>query len=341
MSSKSLIKIVFLLFVCLTAVISASAVDSSLDPYLIPWEYKSISETSLLDGELHFFFMAGEGYRVGDESDEDPEKWGDSCLVAFPTGELMLIDSGMPKYAPLLIENLHKLGVERLDYLLISHPHDDHAGAVYTEDGLPDHFEIGQAFYNGAYNANWSDPQRLEKVMAAHDIPLLAISTGFTMDIGDVHLQVISPDPEVVGKTFNTTPDINNSSIVLRIDYKGFSALFTGDIYHLQELNLVRTKPELLDVDLLKMPHHGNSTSNSKKFADAVKPQLAVATGRLVIEATQYYVYTKHGAKVLFDYCDGYIHVFTDGEDISWEHSRERTIDYYDKYEFENIAAAQ
>ncbi len=61
MSNRRFIKIFLLLFVCLTEVISASAGDSSLDPYLIPWEYESISEISLLDGELHFFFMAGEG----------------------------------------------------------------------------------------------------------------------------------------------------------------------------------------------------------------------------------------------------------------------------------------
>ena len=227
----------------------------------------------------------------------------------------------------------------KVDYLIISHPHDDHAGAVYTADGLPDHIGIGQAYYNGAYNASWSDPQRLEKVMAAHDIPLQAISAGFTLDIGDVRLQVISPEPDVIGQTFKTTPDVNNSSIVLRMDYGDFSALFTGDIYQLQEMELVRNAADLLDADLLKMPHHGNSTSNSKKFADAVKPQLAVATGRLVIDAMQYYVYTKNGAKVLFDYCDGYIHVYTDGEKITWEHSRERTIDFYDKYEYENLMA--
>ena len=341
MSESRFFTIVVLIMMCLSSVFSCAAEDSSLDPYLIPWEYGTALEAARQNGELHFFFMAGEGYRVGDSSDSDPEKWGDSCLVAFPNGELMLIDSGMPKYAPLLIENLHRLGVEKLDYLVISHPHDDHAGAVYTADGLPDHIEIGQAYYNGTYNANWSDPYRLENVMASHNIPLQAISAGFTMDIGDVHLQVISPEPDVVGQTFKTTPDVNNSSIVMRFDYGGFSALFTGDIYHVQEMELVRNHADLLDVDLLKMPHHGNSTSNSKKFADAVKPQLAVATGRLVIEATQYFVYTKHVAKVLFDYCDGYIHVYTDGEEMSWEHSRERTIDYYDKYEYENIAAGR
>ena len=136
------------------------------------------------------------------------------------------------------------------------------------------------------------------------------------------------------------TPDINNNSIVLRIDYGDFSALFTGDIYMLKENELVKEKPELLDVDLLKIPHHGHTTSNGRRFGDAVTPQLAVATGRIVLDSSVYYNYTKHGSKVLMDYCDGYIHVTTDGSEISWEHSRERTIDYYDKFEYENINKA-
>ena len=243
----------------------------------------------------------------------------------------------MERYAAVLGENLRRLGVERIDYLLISHQHDDHAGGIYTHGGIPDQFEIGQAFYNGTYNAHWSNPQRLENVLDDHGIPRQAISEGFTMDIGEVHLTVISPSPDVVGQTFETTPEVNNTSIVLRMDYKNFSALFTGDIYKLKEDELVREKAELLDTDLLKMPHHGNGTSNSKAFAKAVTPKLAVATGRLAIQDFNYYVYTMTGAKVLFDLCDGYIHVSTDGEEMEWDQSRERTIDYYDKFEYEAL----
>ena len=171
-----------------------------------------------------------------------------------------------------------------------------------------------------------------------HGIPWQAISEGFTLDIGEVHLQVISPSSDLVGQTLETTPDINNSSIVLRMDYRDFSALFTGDIYNVKERDLTKNKADLLDVDLLKMPHHGNSqTSNGKDFALAISPVLVVATGRTPIDSMTYYYYTKQGARVLFDYCDGYIHAFTDGEEITWEHSRERTTDYYDKFEYENL----
>ena len=337
---KNFLFLVFLTVLSILTVFPGGALaDSSLEPYLLPWEYDSVSEMAEADGELHFFFMASEGYVVSPgSSTSEPEKWGDSCLVVFPNGQLMLIDAGMPNYAPVLIENLHRLGVEKLDYLMISHPHDDHAGSVYAANGLPDHIEIGQAFVNGTYNGDWSEPKRLERVFEEHSIPWQAVSEGFTMDIGEVHLQVISPSPDIVGETLYTTPDVNNSSIVLRMDYKEFSALFTGDIYLVKEWDLTKNKADLLDVDLLKMPHHGNSTtSNSKDFALAVSPALVVGTGHMAIESMTYYYYTKQGAKVLFDYCDGYIHAFTDGIELNWEHSRERATDYYDKFEYENL----
>ena len=72
---------------------AAFAADPSIEAYLIPWEV-SAAETAAADGTLHFYFMAGEGMVVNPNSASSaPEKWGDSCLVAFPNGQLMLIDA--------------------------------------------------------------------------------------------------------------------------------------------------------------------------------------------------------------------------------------------------------
>ncbi len=314
----------------------AAAAQDDFTPYLWPWESADIGAEVRDAGELRFYFMASEGYRMPN-TDDEPEKWGDSCLVVFPTGELMLIDAGMPDYAPILIRNLERLGVKRIDYLLISHPHEDHTGGINVPGGIPDHFEIGTEFDNGTYNYNWSDPHMLEKTMASHGIPREVISEGWTMDIGDVHLQVISPSPDVVGTTLDTTEKVNNASILLRMDYGDFSALFTGDIYQRKEGELVRDKAELLDVDLLKMPHHGEQTSNTRDFAAAVSPKLAVATGRIFVQDYLYKSYTRTGARVRFDMLDGYILVRSDGKTMEWDQSRERETDHFDRLEYENL----
>ena len=316
--------------------VPAVTAEQDYSAYLSPWKSEDIGAETREAGELRFYFMSGEGLRMTNTT-ESFEKWGDSCLVVFPTGELMLIDAGMPDYAPVLIGNLKQLGVTKIDYLLISHPHEDHAGGIYTPDGIPEHFEIGKAFYNGTYNASWDDPYILEKIFSDRDIPLETVSDGWSMDIGDVHLQAISPSPDVIGQFYHNAPDTNNASIVIRMDFGKISALFTGDIYREKENDLIKNKKELLDVDLLKMGHHGHNTSNSKNFAKAVTPQLAVATGSVAIQGHEYFNFTKLGAKVRFDYCDGYIRVRTDGETLEWDQSRERETDFYDVYEYENL----
>ena len=330
------IRVLLLTLVLFCLVLTGAVRADEFDTYVWPWESEDIGAEAREAGELRFYFMSSEGYRMPN-TDDEPEKWGDCCLVVFPTGELMLIDAAETGYAPILIRNLEKLGVKKIDWLLISHQHSDHAGGIYVPDGVPAHFEIGRAFYNGTYNGKWNDPYLLENALDSYGIPREVISEGWTMDIGDVHLRVISPSPDIVGTTLDTTEKINNASILLRMDYGDLSALFVGDIYQSMENKLVRDKAELLDVDLLKMPHHGEQTSNTRDFAKAVSPKLAVATGRIFVQDYLYKSYTRTGAKVRFDMLDGYIRVWTDGKTMEWEQSRERDTDHFDPLEYENL----
>lgn len=127
--------------------------------------------------------------------------------------------------------------------------------------------------------------------------------------------------------------DVNNSSMVLRMDYGEFSALFTGDIYAAKEAQLVAAYSDVLDVDLLKIPHHGYSTSNTTAFANATSPVVAVATGYVQMPVSICNNYRKSGAQVLFDYVDGYIHVWSDVmQNIGWETSKERTGLFQERY---------
>ena len=90
-----------------------------------------------------------------------------------------------------------------------------------------------------------------------------------------------------------------------------------------------------LDTDLLKIPHHGAMSSSSEVFANAVTPKVAVATGYQAMAAQLYARYTATGSKVYLDFCDGYVHVTSDGKALTWETSRERSTDAYDKYEYQ------
>jgi competence protein ComEC len=106
------------------------------------------------------------------------------------------------------------------------------------------------------------------------------------------------------------TGKINDNSMVFRLDYGEHSALFTGDIYTLAEGHILDTVDNAkLDVDFLKIPHHGWNTSSSAEFVKAVSAKLAVATSFLEMEEQIRRNYVSAKTEVLLDVYDGYIHV--------------------------------
>lgn len=303
---------------------------------VIPWgQGGSIAQQAVDNGTMILCFMSGEGTEIKGGSSESAfgdTKWGDSTLIAFPDGQLMLIDGGMSDYAPLLVENLQALGVTKIDHVVLSHRHDDHYGGLLCIGGVLESFEIGTIYTSGAYNGNSSDPMKLEGKARELDIPHQILRQGDVMDFGGVTMEVLWPQPEVIGTYDDTTEGMNNGSLTLRFDYGEVSALFTGDLYVSGEQALLNAVgEEKLDVDILKIPHHGRSTSSSRSFAEAVTPEIAVATGAIIMEPSVYSVYARLGTRVFMDVYDGYVMVSTDGTGMSWEASRVRDVEVYDK----------
>ena len=301
-----------------------SRLPQELEPYALAWQLDA-PELAERRGEIHYYFMAGEGMVINAASDY-PEKWGDATLVVFPNGETMLIDAAMGAYAPVLVENLRRLGVEKLDYLFISHPHDDHSYGALVEGGVLDSFEVGMAYHSGLVNAAWSK-YSLPEIFAGRGIPAQELKAGDVLTIGGVELKVFSPEDCTGGVTAKGSTNINNLSLVVRFTYGEHTALFTGDIYVERERELVLQYGRELDVDLLKMPHHGTEVSNSRDFAKVTSPEIAVAMGRRMVQKENYYYYAAEGARVLMDEHDGYIHISSDGKTMTYETSRQRLID--------------
>ena len=197
------------------------------------------------------------------------------------------------------LKTLQKLQVSTIDYLVFSHPHNDHAGSAW--EGLFDDFTIGQVYHNGAKNVEWSEEKHIEVICQKYNVPCTAWTAGDTAEFGKaenpVKMQVLWPTAEARTLLQNNEddPSVNALSLVMRFDYGEHSSLFTGDIYQKRNAKTFEVQVEdyegtedllldseykaLLDVDLLKLPHHGNPlTSCSTKFVKAVSPEYAVAT---------------------------------------------------------------
>lgn len=291
--------------------------DVNYEHYMTPYT-GDVTNGGQGDGEIHYYFMAAAGMIMDPDNGGDKDKWGDSCLVVFPDGKTMLIDSGYEVQAPVIIGNLQRMGVTTLDYLLITHAHSDHAGGAFGETStFLNDIKVNQVYYQGMSDTTWDS--RLETKCTEKNIPYEVIDMGDVLTFGEnekqVTLTMLWPG-EDIDKTIDAWQ--NKHSMVFRFDYGEHSSLFTADIYDYTDAKLLElyTSGEL-DADLMKVPHHGLGTNTSSvALLAAVTPDYAVATGSFDIPSTITTRYTNVGATLLEDRFHGYIHISsgTDGE---------------------------
>lgn len=297
---------------------------------LIPWA-EDAALFSKESGTIRFYFMSGEGQYMASSKDK---KYGDSCLVTFPNGEVMLIDGARVDYAPTLVENLRRLGITRVDHLVLSHMHDDHYGGLIGSDGVLATFEVGTMYINGTLNLKPTVVEKFDKAMEVFRPHLAILSQGDRFAIGDVSVEVFNPPADLIGQSFGTIA-MNNTSLSMKFTYKDFSALFSGDLYIETEYELIKEYGTQLDVDLVKASHHGRNTSNSREWAQATSPRVVVATSGNAIDEIVYANYARAGSLVFTDTLDGYVRVVSDGLNCTTTTSRQRTNDAYAKYDAE------
>jgi beta-lactamase superfamily II metal-dependent hydrolase len=233
------------------------------------------------------------------------EVMGDSILIQTPDGKSMLIDGGLPGAGGQVVAYAKKLGLERIDIALNTHPHTDHIGGFAAIANL---LQIGE-FYMG--NLPYPGSQSYEKTVAAikgKQIPIKYLERGDSFHLGkEVRIDVLNPPAGSLPGDVDPTdlPKVNSHSLVLQLHYKGQSFLFNGDIYKDREQELIRTMGERLSSSAMHVAHHGSTTSSSFAFIQAVKPQAAIISNnhfknwdllRLYdAQKTKVYITEKHG----------------------------------------------
>ncbi len=176
-------------------------------------------------------------------------------------GHTALLDAGTYLSGDTVVDYLARCGVESLDYVIASHPDADHIG------GMP---QVLREVKTGAFLRSKYDRVQYEgvrEVLGKRSIPEWVLSPGDTVNLGGAVFTVLGPLREY-GET-------NNDSLVLRLDYEGFSALFCGDMESAAELDLLKANADL-QVNLLKVAHHGSKTSSTDRFLKKVSPDYAV-----------------------------------------------------------------
>lgn len=187
---------------------------------------------------------------------------GDSEFIELPNGETMLIDAGESDQGDKVVDYIFSQGYGSIDYVVASHLHSDHIG------GLPDifnNFKVGN-FYTTEDTAATKVYNNLIDSVTLNGAKTYTVQAG-DMILDDDNLQV-----SVVGPVTLDSDDKNNNSIVLKVAYGNTSFLFTGDAEK-QEEDSIRAN---IKCDVLKVGHHGSSSSTSKNFLKKVEPKYAV-----------------------------------------------------------------
>ena len=197
----------------------------------------------------------------------------DAFLLRIPDGKSVkniLIDAGSPnKTRPDTIpEYLSSLGIKELEMLVLTHPHYDHIGAAQK---VIESTNVKSVMIPDCDHSTKTWIKLLEKI-DEKNINVIFSEVGKTLAVGDAEMKILAPsDNMLAGK------EVNDYSIVAKVTYGETSFMFTGDAESDSEAEIIKAFPASeLKCNVLKVGHHGSSTSSSQAFLNAVKPDIAL-----------------------------------------------------------------
>lgn len=221
---------------------------------------------------LLLFIITGCGQQAVTTSESQPEAPGlkvhfidvgqaDAILVQS-NGHNMLVDAGNNGDADLVVNYLKDQGVTKLDTIIATHPHEDHIGGM---DVVIKNFDVGEALIP---KVNYTTRTYRDVLLALRKVKTTAAQGGQSFNLGQAQVAILGPNN-------NKYEELNDYSIVCKVTYGQTSFLLTGDAGVEPEQEMLQRGYDL-KADVLKVAHHGSSTSTSKAFLKAVNPKMAV-----------------------------------------------------------------
>lgn len=231
-------------------------------------------------------------------------------------GHYMLVDAGNNEDGPKLVNYFKNQNIHQFDYVIGTHPHEDHIGGL---DNIIEGFDIN-TFYMPDVITTTKTFEDILDALGEKNMTLSIPKTNATFKLGDATVKVLYVGTE-------DESDLNDTSIVLKVTYQNVSFLLTGDASTKVEEKL---NPADLESTVLKVGHHGSSTATNEKFLNTVNPKYAIIS---VGENNQYEhphttvlnTLAAHNITTYRTDQDGTIKVITDGTNIEINTSKTDT----------------
>ncbi len=189
------------------------------------------------------------------------------CILLMSEDEVMLVDTGDldDDYTNKIINYLKDLGIDTINYLILTHPDSDHIGGapeIITE------FKVEKCIMPDFVKTTKIFESTLD-ALEAKEVEVLLPTPNDTFKVGEASCKVLAP--------LDDYKDCNDESVVIRVDFGSRSVLLTGDAEKESEADIVSTySASDLKVDVLKSGHHGSRTSSSVELLGMADPDYAV-----------------------------------------------------------------
>ena len=190
------------------------------------------------------------------------------CSLVVCDGQTLLIDAGENGHETEVINYLRSLGIDKLDYIIATHPHSDHIGGlpeVIEEFGMDN---IIMPRLTKEQTPTTKTYTRMLEEIKASGAKVISAKVGSTYTLGEASFEILGP-------VSDSTEDLNSMSVVAKVTHGENSFLFTGDAESDEEREIFGAGVDL-DADVLKMGHHGSNTSSCKEFLAEVTPEICV-----------------------------------------------------------------
>lgn len=187
---------------------------------------------------------------------------GDSALIQCD-GHYMMIDGGPSDASSTVYSILKSKGINNIDYMIATHPDADHIGGL---SGALNYAKVGKC-YSPVTSHDTKTFNSLLKYLGKQNITLSIPKAGEAFELGGALVELIGP--------IYPSSDTNNNSIVVKVTYGKKSFIFMGDAEEEEESSILSARKDL-SCDVIKIGHHGSSSSTSNALLQKVNPTYAV-----------------------------------------------------------------